>query len=382
MDRVKNTPDVIVYGTSSFSQEKIVWSRRIVIIISILIIIIALVLDWNYISWFTIAFVSILAVILYAILSYLNWSHNYFKLYVSNLGIANETKWVTGAMTWDQIEIVEVKLKHGKIDYILLRCGMERLGTRSSFFARQLTLEVVSEKLGGIEAWHLFEDINDTTDADIFYARPDMSRTEAKEKIEDLLLFEWIGEQDYDAEQTQEHITSRSDDELYELIIDDPKCVWIKDSSRLTRMTNNIKVQLILFITPIVLLFSAMSQNSYGFFYVIIAIVLLILLFHSFLKFDERLIISPIGIVRYIWGSPEAIEWQHIEFIDLVLEENEITQAEFYGNKRRIFCPSHAYRGRFTIDIIRNYIPDFDNWNRIRKERWEEEQVRFVRPEV
>ncbi len=91
---------------------------------------------------------------------------------------------------------------------------------------------------------------------------------------------------------------------------------------------------------------------------------------------------SPLGVARYIFGSPVALEWQHVEYIDVISDETSPLVTEFFGNKRRVFCPDRHYKHLITIDIIRKYISDIDNWEKMKRDQWPEDTFRLIRPDA
>ena len=107
-----------------------------------------------------------------------------------------------------------------------------------------------------------------------------------------------------------------------------------------------------------------MAGGSFSIFIAITVVVLFMLIFYSAFKGYEKLIMSPIGIARFYFGSPEAIEWQYVEFIDFRTEDEIPIPYEFYGNKQRVFCPENVYKQLLSMDMIRRYLPNLDEWKK------------------
>ncbi len=318
-------------------------------------------------------------------LSYLNHSHKYFKTFVSEFGIAKDTKWEDGALPWEKIQYIEIKNKGDDIDLIQFRSGSLKLGYRNSHFVTRLSLEIISEYVGGIERWQMFEDLketSETTDCDTLYMHPDIDKSEGLKKLEDVHLMEWIGEQDYDAEKTKEHTSAKSDEELYELILNDPQCEYILDSGRLSRTLGKSSVTLALLIASLVISIYGVFAGPYSILIFSLVGVLFILMLYGIFSNGETLVASPIGIARFYFGSPVAIEWQHVEYIDLVSEENSLVIIEFFGNKRRVFCPEHWYKGLVSMDLIHKYISNLDEWKKTKRDAWDENTYRLVRADA
>ena len=385
IEKIQNAPDCMIFGVSRFSQRRIRNSLTVAIMTPIVVILLCFIINNQVFTVVSLMVVLPAVLIICGFLSYLNHSHKYFKTFVSEFGIAKDTKWEDGALPWEKIQYIEIKNKGDDIDLILFRSGSLKLGYRNSHFATRLSLEIISEYVGGIERWHMFDDLketSETTDFDILYMHPDIDKSEGLKKLEDVHLMEWIGEQDYDADKTREHPSAKSDDVLYTLIMDDPRCECLYDTGRFARVISNFKVTFIM-------LFVAIAASIGGMFIVQFSgiiygsvVILFILMFYGMCKSDEKLVMSPIGIARFIFGSPEALEWQHVEYIDLTFEKDILVQVEFFGNKRRIFCPSHRYKEKFSLESIRKYLPHLDDWKKKTRDQWPEDTFRLVRPDV
>ncbi len=385
IEQIKTSSDCRVFGVSRFKQKTIKISMVIEGIVAIMLISYGIVFYQSGISDLFLLLVGFATFIVYLILYYLNFPHNHFKTYVSSLGIAKKSEWDKGAIPWDKIEYIEVKDKRKDIDYIIFRSGPMKLGYRNSHFVTRLSLEIISEYVGVTERWHMFDDLKETSetfDFDILYMHPDIDKSEGLKKLEDVHLMEWIGEQDYDADKTREHPSSKSDAELYQLIMDDPQCECLLDAGKFSRTINKNSVTILMAIVAILTTFYAMSGGLFASLSTIIAIVLFCLIFYGFLKSDEKLIMSPIGVARYYFGRPISIEWQHVEYIDVISDETSPLVTEFFGNKRRVFCPDRHYKHLITIDIIRKYISDIDNWEKMKRDQWPEDTFRLVRPDA
>ena len=383
MREIKTSPDCEIYGVSKYSQSSI--KRGIAG--SILSAIILILISTAFITGLSTAIALILIVtgtlVICAILSYLNYSHKYFKTYVSSLGIAKDSAWDEGVLPWDKIEYIEIKEKKNEIDYIRFWAGVLKLGYRNSHFVRRLTLDIISEFVGGLENWGIVEDINETTKSDIFYIRPDIDEIKGRKAIERLLLMEWIGEQDFDADQTQIQPSAKPAKELYSQILKDPQCEVILDQGRFSRIITNGKLLVTLLIISFISMFYGMVNGPFSTFAITLTVVLCIIMLMGVIvmvRGDERLVISPIGIARFSLGSPEALEWQYIEFIDFRSEDGQLIPFEFFGNKTRVFCPKHHYKDFLTCDHIIKYLPELNEWNRTRRSLWRKDSFRLVRP--
>ena len=384
IEQIQNAPDCKIYGVSKINQRTIQGSMAVSLPLAFVFAWIVIVIYDEILTFIFLAIIGIATLVALAILSYLNHSHNYFKTYVSEFGIAKQSVWDKGAIPWVKIEFIEIKYKRDEIDYITFRVGLVTLGYRNSYFVTRLSLEIISEYIRGIENWQTVDDFGEfaeTTESDRFYMKPTFDKAEGQKKLEDILLMEWIGEQDFDMNQTQEHPFSKSENELYELIVNDPQCEVIIDYGRFYRMMSSFKVIGVVFAVAISLTFSMMVAGPFSIFIAITVIALFMLMFYIMFKGHEELVMSPIGITRYFFSSPEAIEWQYIEFIDFRTEDEIPIAFEFFGNKQRVFCPARKYKQLISMDTIRKYLPNLDEWNKTKRSDWTEGTFRLVRPD-
>ncbi len=383
IEKIQNAPDCKIFGVSKFYQRTIRKAQVTTLSLAIVFVSIVLITYNHIISIILLVLIVTVTLIVGAILSYLNFAHNYYKTFVSEFGIAKDSKWDVGAIPWEKIEYIEIKDNDDEIDYIIFRSGVETLGYRNAYFVTRLTLEIISEYIGEIDNWHIIDDLEETADtSNRFYMRSDIDKSDGQKKLEYLLLRDWIGEQDLDADQTQEHVSAKSDDELYELIINDPQSECILDYGNFSRIISKYSVIGIMFVGAILAIFYSMSDGPFTSLSFITSFVLFGLVFYSFFKSFEKLVVSPLGIVRFYLGSPVSIEWQHIESIDFRTGENQAIPFEFFGNKRRVYCPEHIFKNLLSMELIRKYISDLDEWNTKKRNTWEDGVFRLVRPDA
>ena len=382
-NKIMNSPDCRIYGVSRFSDNTLKNVGILAVVLGVVDIIILMLLYIPTISIVIIALDIIILIILSLIVSYLRHAHKYFKIFVSEYGVAKDSEWYGGAIPWEKLEYIEVKNKRNRIDFIHFRSGLKKIGYRSSFLATRLSLDVVSEYIGGLENWYIVDEFGEASElakSDVYYMNPEIDRTEGQKRLEDIILMEWIGEQEFDAYKTEEQISYKSDEQLYVLIQEDPRCESLRDSGNFSRFVGKNKCVVFMFFLAIASTFSAMFLIPYSGLIFAFVIFLFILMFYGMCKGDEKLVMSPIGIARFIFGSPEALEWQHIEYIDLSFEEDKLVQAEFFGNQRRIFLPRHRYKDKITMNKIRAYLPEIDTWEKKTRTHWGPDSYRLVRP--
>jgi hypothetical protein len=383
MQEIKSAPDCEIYGVSKYNQRSIKIGIAGSILSSLILILISIALTDGLFTVMILGVIITGTLVACAILSYMNYSHKYFKTYISSLGISKDSKWDEGALPWEKIEYLEIKEKNNEIDYIRFWSGVCKLGYRNSRFVRRLSLVIINEFLGGLNNWTLVEDINEITKSDKFYIRPDIDESTGRQTIKKLLLMEWIGEEDFDADQTQEQPSAKSDEMLYDLILNDPQCEIIIKQGRISKLFSNWKSLLSMLILAILASIYGMFEGPYApiaFILVVILVIhMLIGVFFSVTR-NETLVMSPIGIVRHYLGSPEALEWQYVEFIDFDTVDDQVIPFEFFGNKTRILCPRHIYKSKITWDHIARYLPDLSEWTRTTQYDWGEGIFRLIRP--
>ncbi len=385
MKQIMHAPDCKIYGVSKYSESTLWKSMILTIMLGVVIPCLFLIFYIPLISIVAIALDIIIVIILFLIFSYLRHAHTYFKLFVSDRGIAKEAEWHGGAFPWEKIEYIEVKNKGNEIDYIVFRVGRKKIGYRASFYATRLSLEIVSEFIGGIDNWHLVEDLGEAsvmTEGERYYMNPDIDKSEGQKRLEEIIIREWVGDQDYDAGQTQEQLAAKTDDELYELIQNDPQCVILHDTGKISRIFGNFKIWIAVLVVSIPACIVTIFLTQFAVYIFTLVIIAFALIFYTMFKGDEKLVLSPIGIARFLFGSLEALEWQHVEYIDFHTYDSKPVPLEFFGNRRRIFCPEHTYKDKFAMELVLQFIPNLSEWTKISKTTWEEGTFRLTRPET
>ncbi|MGY5871831.1 MAG: hypothetical protein RTV72_06290 [Candidatus Thorarchaeota archaeon] len=180
IEQIQNAPDCKIYGVSKINQRTIQGSMVVSLPLAFVFDWIVIVTYDEILTFIFQAIIGIATLVALAILSYLNHSHKYFKTYVSEFGIAKQSVWDKGAIPWDKIEFIEIKYKRDEIDYITFRVGSVTLSYRNSYFVARLSLEIISEYIGGIENWQTVDDFGEfaeTTTSDRFYMSPDFDKS-------------------------------------------------------------------------------------------------------------------------------------------------------------------------------------------------------------
>ncbi|MFW9888639.1 MAG: hypothetical protein ACFFER_10675 [Candidatus Thorarchaeota archaeon] len=115
------------------------------------------------------------------------------------------------------------------------------------------------------------------------------------------------------------------------------------------------------------------------FFLVILSIYFL---FSAGLYFFERrtesIIINALGIGWKKHGI--AIEWSHVEWIDIGMKNGRIQRIIFSGNRRSLFHDNDRLNTKFTLDVLYRYLPDFGSWRTSPMPGWPEHYSRHTKP--
>jgi len=102
----------------------------------------------------------------------------------------------------------------------------------------------------------------------------------------------------------------------------------------------------------------------------------------------NTLFISKVGVGQtHHRFSDTAIRWEHISHIAIdeksaKQKDSEIYMMWIYGNKRKIIFQNPWWSWqRFTYSILKDYIPDLDNWVTSRKKTSRRNLVRYRKTE-
>jgi hypothetical protein len=107
----------------------------------------------------------------------------------------------------------------------------------------------------------------------------------------------------------------------------------------------------------------------------------LILLFIVYDGNRHRTVVSSIGIGgRPLYAPHTAIEWKHVEHIDVIPHGKTPSEFIFRGNNRYLWHDNHILSRKLTMDVIHSYIPDFDDWSVRQKLGWRKGVLVYTRP--
>ena len=101
---------------------------------------------------------------------------------------------------------------------------------------------------------------------------------------------------------------------------------------------------------------------------------------YAFERRNYGLVMNKIGIG---WKSFRnvAIEWEHVDHIEIWHRRNEISRIYIFGNERMIMHKNSRWSLKLTQKMIGSYIPDFSTWYVSREASWSEGIYRYSRVE-
>ncbi|MHA1903494.1 MAG: hypothetical protein ACXADL_01860 [Candidatus Thorarchaeota archaeon] len=76
-----------------------------------------------------------------------------------------------------------------------------------------------------------------------------------------------------------------------------------------------------------------------------------------------------------------AIEWEHVDHIDIWHRDNDISRIHFFGNERIIMHKNSRWSRKVTLDLVEAYILDLSSWQIGREVSWSEGVYRYSRLE-
>ena len=91
-------------------------------------------------------------------------------------------------------------------------------------------------------------------------------------------------------------------------------------------------------------------------------------------------ILSPRGVgTKGLWTSPAAIEWQHVEHVEVHVSGIKIEDVVFRGNNRIVWHTNSRYGRTLNLDIVEKYIEEFSRWTARPKLGWSEQVTIYSR---
>lgn len=195
---------------------------------------------------------------------------------------------------------------------------------------------------------------------------------------------------EYDEEwghlKTKSHPHSMSSRELLKRIDEDP------DREVFKQYTNTRQLLALLIscsvVVLILLLAEVVNVLPYSFLSEIQPFLLLSLVLVTFLLVvlyylegkANPIITSTLGIGWREYGK--AIEWSHVEWIDIGIKDGKIKRIIFSGNRRSLWYENAWLNTEFTRADLYKYVPDLDTWEDTPMPGWPDSYSRHTRPEA
>lgn len=193
-------------------------------------------------------------------------------------------------------------------------------------------------------------------------------------------------DEDWGHLKTREHLGALSSEKLLERIEDDPKHLVYKQYPTSSILIYAFGLSTI-GILPILVLVSFLTEsdiigrlefilNSCALFAAVWGCILCSTALESKLY---RVVLNHDGIgTRGEYGDT-AIEWEHIEYIDLWSKGNKTVRIEITGNRRNFWVENSLFEKKFTLDVLKQYIPNLECWSIVRKRQWREGIIRYLK---
>jgi hypothetical protein len=93
----------------------------------------------------------------------------------------------------------------------------------------------------------------------------------------------------------------------------------------------------------------------------IIAIILVGLCYYDTRRYATAM--NSLGVGgKEPYNEPTAIEWNHVEHVEIRKEKERITWFIFHGNNRVLWHDNPKWFRKISLEVISRYIDDFDRW--------------------
>ncbi|MDF1538463.1 MAG: hypothetical protein P1Q69_06135 [Candidatus Thorarchaeota archaeon] len=332
--------------------------------------------------------------------------YNYDRIILNDVGVGEEIEYVSlngrpaglfeyYAIAWKDVEAIEVKQKGDKVAHIKIRGIGRTVTTNMGRWNNNLTLEIVQEYLPKFLTWPTRLRVGEKHA--VVYYKPErkdarkMYEIQPEEYESEEEIIEAIGMQDFETYyKTAERPNSLTPEALFEKIDNEPMAERLIDKPRLRWMAQHQGLSCIIFIIIFTgILYFAFSgflgreiSSMLGFMLMGLGTLYFTLFMLSICWGGKKLILNEIGIGKYSAIITQAIEWEHVDFIDITFDEGMIVGIQFFGNQRTLFFNQKKSAILFTLDMLQEHIPDFQEWMKSNKEEWGEETTRYTRPEL
>jgi len=94
--------------------------------------------------------------------------------------------------------------------------------------------------------------------------------------------------------------------------------------------------------------------------------------------------LNELGIARYgheiedfYFGDTIAICWEHVEWVDIEMNEGKLVYLRLAGNQRivKYYLPKKGKK--LSLQLLRKYLPDYESWRSYEVEGWHGEATRY-----
>lgn len=183
---------------------------------------------------------------------------------------------------------------------------------------------------------------------------------------------EWYNDDDPDSDSPRTELVkgSRRSEDLYDEILEDPSHQRFDQLPRSQEMLL-FSVGVFILLNAIILIAAALGLLNVEVMvqYVFVGSAVMgvfILCSYAYLILEQHyngLFVSNKGVAwkSFKFGN-EAIEWEHVTHIGIILKNDEISGMNIYGNRRKILYQNPIWEPKVTFEILRNYIPDIHEW--------------------
>jgi hypothetical protein len=77
-----------------------------------------------------------------------------------------------------------------------------------------------------------------------------------------------------------------------------------------------------------------------------------------------------------------AIEWDHVQWVDIGIKKEKIDRVIFSGNRRQIWVDNYLISTEITLADIYKYLPDLERWEKSPMQGWPDRFTRYRNPEI
>lgn len=302
-----------------------------------------------------------------------------YQTLVTNRGVGGIKPWSPfAAIEWHHIEHIEVHTKKNRVNEIVFRGNDRILWHDNSFLARRLTLEVVKQCFPSFDEWQYRPKLG-WAEGTYIYSRPGSELVIPEGSVGRRAVDEF--DEDLGHYATTEIVGSLESEELLELIKKDPghdKYGRLGNAGFVLVLSLTFTAVALLSIHPILLIHGwEVVMPAYAVM-TIIWVMLAVWMVRETRRHGYYL--SPIGIGAVESFMPvRAIRWEHVEWVDVWMDNGSLHLVEFAGNQRAIRIINQLWHREFTLADLESYLPVYKTWRSYRDDDWKEGVLRYRR---